>query len=383
MLIERLGHMYALWGLSGKAPERNPRIDQTIQSVRRFIAAIQETSEDRKALFTQSQQSRRKAMKLAYLLLASESDAAAIRDAFLRSGLLSTGQRASKLDALIWLAGTEAASRGIHPYTIFLIMTAFFGPAAAETELRWLQEKAKATIPALEEFIVPGDLTDTIEEALKEPARLQRTIRIAGMPLSASAFAGCSLYYIEKILVLIGPIGASILAEMIHSARQRLMSDEISTAQQAFLDLFAQEEGETEAPENQRIKGLEAFEEEEVFADPDLIRSTTKIVMLAEAKVLKATLSSMSDNEIASILRCMEAIAHERLLSLISPGRQKHVLTIIQKTGNTTNSRMLRDAQLFAQKLLASYAPKNLKPGESLSIPEEVRALISSLLSRE
>jgi hypothetical protein len=383
MLIERLGHMYTLWGPPGKAPERRPRIDQTIQSVRRFIAAIQETSEDRKALFTQSQQMRRKAMKLAYLLLASESDAAAVRDAFSRSGLLSGGQRASKLDALVWMTGTEAASRGIHPYTIFLIMTAFFGPGAAEAELRWLQEKAKTAIPTLEEFIVPGDLTDTIEEALKEPARLQRTIRIAGMPLSASAFAGCSLYYIEKILALLGPVGAAILAEMIRSARQRLMSDEIGTAQQAFLDLFGQEEGRMEAPEQKKMQELGAFEEEEALADPDLIRTTTNIVMLAEAKILKATLASMSDNEIASILRCMEAIAHERLLSLISPGRQKHVLAVIQKTGTTTNSRMLRDAQLFAQKLLAAYAPKNLKPGESLSIPEKVRALISSLLSRE
>jgi len=48
-----------------------------------------------------------------------------------------------------------------------------------------------------------------------------------------------------------------------------------------------------------------------------------------------------------------------------------------------TGERMLRDAQLFAQKLLSSYAPRNLRPGETLKIPELLRNLISSLLRRE
>lgn len=382
MLIERLAQMYAHWGDSGQRNEPVRRRDQTIASMHQFLQAIEDTSEDRKMLFTQSQQSRRKAMKLSYLLLASESEPTAIRDAFLRSGLFSEGQRTTRVDVLIWLSGTEAIARGMHPYIAFLIMTAYFGPEIAEKEFQWLREKAVAAEVKLDEYIVPGDLTDFIEEAMREPVKLQRAMRIAGMPLAASAFAGCSLYYIEKILVLIGPIGALVLSEMMISARKRLVSDEISTAQQAFIDLYSQEK--TEEPEPKEGLRIEAGTREGPnLPDPDLIRITTNIVMAAEAKVLKTTFSSMSDNEIASLLRCLEALAHERLLSLISPGRQKRVLMVIQKTGNTLSSQMLRDAQLFAQKLLAAYAPKNLKPGETLSIPDDVRGLISSLLSRE
>jgi len=382
MLIERLAQMYVHWGNPGQTGEQGRRKDQSVLALHQFLEVIEETSEDRKALFPQSPQSRRKAMKLSYLLLASETEPEAIFDAFLRSGLLSSGQRSNKPEVLLWLAGTEAIARGIHPYIVFLIMSAYFGLEIAESEFRWLRERSKSSNIKLEEFIVPGDLTDTIGEALKEPRRLQRTIRVAGMPLSASAFAGCSLYYIEKILALVGPIGALILTEMIISARKRLVSDEISTAQQAFLDLFTQEETEPKMPEEERKTGLEAFEEQGL-PDPDLIRTTTNIVMYAEAKILKSTLSSMSDSEIASLLRCLEAIAHERLLNLISPGRQKRVLMVIQKTEDVVHGQMLRDAQLFTQKLLAAYAPKKLKPGVTLSIPEELRKLISSLLSRE
>ncbi len=382
MLIERLAQMYAHWGDAGPRNESTRHRDQTIASVHQFFQAIEDSSEDRKQLFTQSQQSRRKAIKLAYLLLASESEPAAIRDAYLRSGLLSEGQRGIRADVLMWLSGTMAIARGMHPYIAFLIMTAFFGPETAEKEFQWLRERAIASEMKLEEFIVPGDLTDFIEEAIQEPTKLQHTMRLAGMPLAASAFSGCSLYYIEKILALMGPVGAHILSEMMESARKRLVSDEISTAQQAFIDLYSQEKTETSESEGGFRNEIETRESSNL-PDPDLIRTATNIVMAAEAKVLKTTLSSMSDKEIASLLRCIEALAHERLLSLISPGRQKRVLSVIQKTGDRPSSPLLRDAQLFAQKLLATYAPKNLKPGETLSIPDKVRGLISSLLSRE
>ncbi|HBK57767.1 MAG TPA: hypothetical protein DDZ37_00015 [Spirochaetaceae bacterium] len=384
MLIERLAQMYVHWGSPGKTGEPTERKrDQAVAAVHQFLDVIESTAEDRKALFTQSQQSRRKATKLAYLLLAGETEPTAIHDTFLRSGLLSEGQRSNKPEVLLWFAGTEAIARGIHPYIAFLIMSSYFGLETAETEFRWLQERAGASGVKLEEYIVPGDLTDSIEEALKEPARLQRTIRIAGMPLSASAFAGCSVYYIEKILALVGPIGALILTQMIQSARTNLVSDEIGTAQQAFLDLFTQEETESTTSEREAGAAEEAFFEEPKLPDPELIHTTTSLVMEADAKILKATLSSMSNGEITLLLRCLDAIAHERLLNLISPGRQKRVLAVIQKTENATSEQMLRDAQLFAQKLLAAYAPKNLKPGETLGIPEKLRGLISYLLSRE
>ncbi|HPD69424.1 MAG: hypothetical protein KBB90_03690 [Spirochaetia bacterium] len=382
MLIERLAKMYVQWGAPKQSIESDRRRNRQIQAVREFLEIIQKTGENRKELFEVSQQSKRKATKLSYLLLASDTEPAAVRDSFLRSGLLFKGQQNNKPDLLMWLAGTEACARGIHPYIVFLIMSAYSGLEAANSEFLWLRERSKLQNAKLTEYIVPGDLTDNIEEALSEPLRFKRTIRIAGMPLAASAFAGCSLYYIEQILALVGPIGSFILTEMIAAARKRLISDEICTAQQAFLDLYSRQESESSALDKGLMTGMEAFEESSQ-PDPDLIRTTTDIIMSAEAKILKATLSSMSDNEIASLLRCIEPIAHERLLSLISQGRQRRILTAIQHTDNVTGEKMLRDAQLFAQKLLSSYAPRNLRPGETLKIPELLRNLISSLLGRE
>jgi len=120
MLIERLAQMYVHWGSPGQTGEPTKRKrDQTVAAVHQFLDAIENTAEDRKALFTQSQQSHRKATKLAYLLLAGETEPTAIHDAFLRAGLLSEGQHSNKPEVLLWFAGTEAISRGIHPYIAF------------------------------------------------------------------------------------------------------------------------------------------------------------------------------------------------------------------------------------------------------------------------
>ena len=107
------------------------------------------------------------------------------------------------------------------------------------------------------------------------------------------------------------------------------------------------------------MTGMEAFEESSQ-PDPDLIRTTTDIIMSAEAKALKTTLSSMSDNEIASLLRCLEPIAHERLLGLISQGRQRRILMVIQQTDNVTSEIMLRDAQKKTKKLLCNLCVAKL-----------------------
>lgn len=104
--------MYVHWGNAGQTGEPGRRKkDQSVLAVHQFLEVIENTAEDRKALFTQSQQSRRKATKLAYLLLASETEPAAIHDAFRRSGLLSGGQRSNKPEALLWLAGALSQAR--------------------------------------------------------------------------------------------------------------------------------------------------------------------------------------------------------------------------------------------------------------------------------
>jgi len=261
-------------------------------------------------------------------------------------------------------------------------MSSYFGLETAETEFRWLQQRASVSSVKLEEYIVPGDLTDSIEEALKEPARLQHTIRIAGMPLSASAFAGCSVYYIEKS----SPCGADRGSHSDPDDTVRPHKPRLRRNRHRTTGLFGSIHTGRDRTHTIRKRShcrRRSFFEEPNLPDPELIHTTTNLVMEADAKILKSTLSAMSDSEITSLLRCLDAIAHERLLNLISQGRQKRVLAVIQKAENATSGQMLRDAQLFAQKLLAAYAPKIWRPGETLGIPEKLRGLISYLLSRE
>jgi len=202
MLIERVGQLYSQWGAPHPVRKSARTISEQIQALHQFLDDIEVAIEDRKQLFMQSQQMRKKPIKLAYLLLASETLPDAIPDAFVRANLLSTTQtsttRPNRPEILMWCAGARATARGVHPFIVFLIMSSFFGLDVATSEYEWLRERAKNTKIELEEFIVPGELTENIEEVLKEPRYLQRTIRAAGMPLSASALAGCSLYYIEK-----------------------------------------------------------------------------------------------------------------------------------------------------------------------------------------
>ena len=138
MLIERLAKMYVQWGEPRQSSESEKKRNQQIQAIREFLEVIQKTSENRKELFAVSQQSRRKATKLSYLLLASDTEPEAIRDSFLRSGLIFKEQHYNKPEVLMWLAGTEACSRGIHPYIVFLIMSAYCGLETANSEFLWL-----------------------------------------------------------------------------------------------------------------------------------------------------------------------------------------------------------------------------------------------------
>lgn len=384
MLIERLSRLYMEFGVPASMHDQRRDTVEYLGNVRKFIVSIKDSEENRQNLFTHSQQSRRKPVKLAYLLLAGESSRKAIHEAFERSGLVFHGQKQNRAENLMWLTGTEALARGIHPYLAFLVMTAWFGPETAEKEYQWLSLQVQERETELDEYIVPGELTDMLEEAAGEPAALAQAIRTAGMPLSASALSGCPRYYLDSIFEMIGPLGAEMLRELIISARHRLTSDEIETAQQAFAEIFSRHQAElAERNAAVDIPGAETELGDELTVDADLVRTITDIVLLAEAKVLKNTLSSMSDVEIAAILRCMEAIAHERLLSLISTGRQKRVLSVIQDSAAPSPAESLRNAQYFVQKLLASYAPRTLKPGETLGISEKVRTLISSVLRRE
>ncbi len=54
MLIEHLAQMYVHWGNPGQTGEQGRRKDQSVLALHQFLEVIEETSEDRKALFTQS-----------------------------------------------------------------------------------------------------------------------------------------------------------------------------------------------------------------------------------------------------------------------------------------------------------------------------------------
>lgn len=382
MLIEKLALLHERWGSPQMEAPPHERTLQHTLPLHKFIQSVHETGENRKEFYLLSRQSRRKIIKLAYLLLADAGPPWSAEDSFRKAGFFAPSSRVPKHEALMWLEGTSALLEGLHPWLVLLMMSAWMGLEQAEASYSWLKELAAAQHTELAEFIVPSEMADMLTDALENPRLIETSLRIAGMPLAASAIAGMPLYHIERILQLMGPIGSALLRELIQSAREKLTSEEIAAALQAFMEIVTARSEMLTAEESEETSSEEQPLTDEA-TDAELIRTMSELVMELDAKILRSTLATMQNTEVASMLRCLEALAHERVLSIMPPGRQKRVLEALEELGTAGSIRLVRDAQFFAQKLLAAYAPRPLKPGETLDIPASVRAHISAILSRE
>jgi len=182
--------MYVQWGAPKQSIESDRRRNRQIQAVREFLEIIQKRAKTARNCSKYHNNPRERQPSCLISSLQATPNLQRSEIPFCALASCSKGSKNNKPELLMWLAGTEACARGIHPYIVFLIMSAYSGLEAANSEFLWLRERSKLQNAKLTEYIVPGDLTDNIEEALSEPLRFKRTIRIAGMPLAASAFAG-------------------------------------------------------------------------------------------------------------------------------------------------------------------------------------------------
>lgn len=228
----------------------------------------------------------------------------------------------------------------------------------------------------MEELIIPGDMPEILSHYSRMKSGLERSVRTAGMELSAAALAGCPRENILAVKRIFGAIGGAIFEDNLISARNRLSSDELEDAQNAFLELL-------QATEISETAETDKEQQEYKSIDTSIVRDLTDLVIELDPKVLKAIGSAMSPTDLASLLQGMEPLAHERILSLIGTSKEKRVIDSLESSSPLDDVAMLREAQIFAQRILSFFTPRRNDLGKPLPLTSKVRQLLSSILGRE
>lgn len=256
-------------------------------------------------------------------------------------------------------------------------MTAFLGfPFFDETE-KWLLEKFPGRHHQ-EELIIPGDMAEILQGKTQSIGQIALATRLAGPQLVAAALAGCPQEAISHLqAAAFDALGSSLMDDEINSARNRLSSDEIADAQNAFLELLGSL--------HEKSAAHDAVEEESwnIDIDKDLVSDISNLILELDEKILKTVLTSLDPRIVASLIQVMKPIAHDRLFSSIASSRGKKILDILESSDPLSANDLTRIAQLFAQKILSEIAPRNKALGNPLPLPSKVRILLTSILRRE
>jgi hypothetical protein len=220
-------------------------------------------------------------------------------------------------------------------------------------------------------------LADAVYAFTDDPGSLSQAIRLAGLPLVAAASAGCP----DETLAIIksvgfNSLGSALLDDEIQNARARLSSDELSDAQHAFLTLL----GSLKELVPKEIVEEEAWKRS---MDGGLVSEVSELILDLDERILKTVISAMDAKLVAALIQAMEPIAHDRLFSSVTSNRGKKILDALEASSPLSPNELTRQAQIFAQRVLAEVAPKSKALGRALPIPARVRQLLSAILSRE
>ena len=190
--------------------------------------------------------------------------------------------------------------------------------------------------------------------------------------------AGCPKETIDYLKSLAySTLGGILLDSDIRIARNRLSSEELSDAQNAFLELLTSFQDES---------ALASGREEDNWpmdVDEDLVSDISNLILELDEHVLRSVVSALDPKLAASLIQAMEPIAHDRLFSSIASNKSKKILDALEASTQLSTNELTRRAQIFAQKVLSEIAPRNKTLGKSLPLPAKVRDLLTSILSRE
>jgi len=350
-----------------------------LESAKRFVVTIGlYQNAGKEQLLAAMHDEKKKLHKFAYSLIASASPVDYIRSAFVTAGLLGKSDPQEECEAEMLIKGTDLALRNTHPIVIMRAMTAFLGFSVFDATEKWLLEHFGKEKHRDEELIIPGDLPEMIPGKNEAPGPLALAIRLAGPQLVAATLAGCpkeTADYVKSLAYT--PLGEILLDWDIRNGRNRLSSEELSDAQNAFLELFTSLQGES--------AGSMGKEEENWTMDVDenLVADISNLILELDAHVLKSVISNMDPKLAASLIQAMEPIAHDRLFSSVASSKGKKILDALEAASPLSTNELTRRAQIFAQKVLSEIAPRSKTLGKSLPLPARVRELLTSILSRE
>jgi hypothetical protein len=349
-----------------------------LESAKRFSLALEHYRAEGKArLEEEMRDEKRRLLKFSYSVLAAAMPLEQVRRAFAAAGFIGKAPPEEECEAEMLIAGVKLALKNAHPIVAMRAMTAYLGYSVFDDTERWILERFGSKRDGSEELIIPGDLPDLLLGREASPGAISQAARIAGPQLVSACLAGCPKEAIDYVLSLIcTPVGAILLEGEIRSARNRLSSEELSDAQNAFLELLSSIGG-TPRPQ----PGEEGQWSPEI--DRSLVIDVSGLILELDEHLLKIVLTALDPKLLASLMQAMEPMAHDRLLSTIAPGKSRKVLDALERAVPLSNIELTRNAQIFAQRVLAEIAPKARPFGKSLSLPARIRQVLSSILSRE
>lgn len=365
--------------LQGFSPTQR-KADSLLTLCFRFVEAVSAFRLDgREALAVPIREEKRRSLKIALSLIASQAPPESVRPAFGTSGLGFSHVPSERCETEMLIAGTEAALRGAHPVVIARLMSAYLGVDAFAKAEAWLTERFRAIESDDRDLIIPGDLPEVLLGFGDRPGALALAARLAGPPLVSAACAGCPRESVRALAqAAYNELGTAVLEDGMRAARARLSSDELADAQNAFLALI---ESVSDSPE--ASPGGAADTERTESADRSLVSEISSLVMELDEKLLKSVVSALDPRIIASMLQAMEPLAHDRLFSCAASGKGKKILDALEAASPQGAAEITRNAQLFSQKVLAEVTPRGKSRSRTLALPAQVRASLSALLGRE
>ena len=321
----------------------------------------------------------RKPARAALNLLASRTHPEAVWPSLMARHALRLDDQGDRLEAEMVAAGAIAALRGLHPFIVMRVMASRLGQEYQEHATEWIQDRLRRRKIPPEQLIVPGELPELLDEIAADPTLLELALRAAGRDMAAAALSGCPEEYIRAARASFGRIGGAVLGDAVRAYRARLSTDEIADAQAAFAELIhaLREDRELRAPEQV------AEPEPETTLDPSLMEDLSDLILELDPKTLKSVIAPLSAPRAAALLQTMSPAARDRTLALAGSMKERRIINALEDMEQPGVLELTREAQAFAQKVLATLAPRGVTPGRRIPVPAKVRALLSALLARE
>lgn len=321
----------------------------------------------------------RKSARAALGLLASRAHPETVWPALVARNALRFEDQGDRLEAEMVAAGAMAALRGVHPFVLMRVMASRLGQEYQAHASEWITDRLRRRKTPAEQLIVPGDLPELLDEISADPTLLELALRAAGREMSAAALSGCPDEHIKAAKACFGRIGGAVLGDSIRSYRARLSTDEIADAQAAFSELIRA----LKADRDLRVPVKESDDDAESLLDPDLVEDLSDLILELDQKLLKSIIAPISASRLAVLFPTMSPAARDRILKESGTMKESRIINALEDMDQMGIHELTREAQSFAQRVLAAFAPRGVTRGRQIPVPAKVRSLLSALLARE